>query len=66
MRNPCEEEFSKSTSTFKTLFIRGLFLAQDSRPPRLRQKCVTYSLAYDYGCIESISIYPKLLTHEPL
>ena len=66
MRNPCEKEFSKSTSTFRTLFIRGLFLAQDSRPPRLRQKCVTYSLAYEYGGIESISIYPKLLTHEPL
>ncbi len=66
MRNPCEKEFSKSTSAFKTLFIRGLFLAQDSRPPSLRQKCVTYPLAYDYGCIESISTYPKLLTHEPL
>ena len=66
MRNPCEKEFSKSISAFKTLFIRGLFLAQDSRLPSLRQKCVTYPLAYDYGCIESISIYPKLLTHEPL
>ena len=66
MWNPCEKEFSKSTSTFKTLFIRGLFLAQGSRPPRFRQKRVTYSLAYDYGCIESISIYPKLLTHEHL
>jgi hypothetical protein len=65
MWNPCEKEFSKSTSAFKTLFIRGLFLAQGSRPPRLRQKRVTYPLAYDYGCIESISIYSKLLTHEP-
>jgi hypothetical protein len=65
MWNPCEKEFSKSTSAFKTLFIRGLFLAQGSRPPRLRQKRVTYPLAYDYDCVESISIYSKLLTHEP-
>ena len=65
MWNPCEKELSKSTSAFKTLFIRGLFLAQGSRPPRLRQKRVTYPLAYDYGCIESISIYPKLLTYQP-
>jgi len=66
MRNPCEKEFSKSTSAFKTLFILSLFLTQGSRLLCLRQKCVTYPLAYDYGCIESISIYPKLLTHEPL